>query len=158
MAGASSAYRFDQTMGAQPYPERPSRPRPTVRVIPGTHNVPSLSPQIKMAINLVAAAVIMFAVIAFIRVGLSAATVSAMSSTQELQNQIETMKSNDASLSVEASTLGNPNNVKSYAQDKLGMSQPATTETITLSSDTVQFDDSGNLSLVKSLSSAAQAQ
>lgn len=158
MAGASTAYRYDQAIGAQPIPQRPARPRPTVRVIPGTYAAPSLSPQLRMVINLVVAAVVVLAVIGFVRVGLSSATIATVSQTQDLQDQIDSLKTNDASSSVSASTLGNPNNVKQYAQTQLDMTQPEETETVTLSPDTVQFDDSGNLSMAKSLSSAAQVQ
>lgn len=156
MAGVSTAYRYDQMLGAQSYPQRPARPRPTVRVIPGSRRVPSISPQLRMLINFVIVAVLALTVVGFVRVGLSAATVSTASQTQDLQNQIDDIQTNDASLSVQASTLGNPNNVKTYAQNNLDMTQPEQTETVTLSTDAVQFDDSGNLSMTKSLSSAAQ--
>jgi cell division protein FtsL len=100
------------------------------------------------------AGIAVFAVLAFVRIGFTTATVSTMISSQAVAAQISETTSANASLSVQKSVLGSPSAVKERA-GALGMAEAAGVETIALAPDVVAYDGAGNLSLSASLSHAA---
>lgn len=108
-----------------------------------------------MVARVAIAAIVLFAVIAFARIGIHTATLNVMLQNEQISAQIDDVRSQSANLEVQESTLGTPANLKRSAE-KLGMSQPEYSETVMLGEDVVATDDSGNLSLSKSLAVAAQ--
>lgn len=152
-------------MSAQPayaaYPERaPQRsPRPRIRVVPGQGTRPQPSTQPSAVVTLAKVAVIvaiLLTCVAFVRVGLTAATVSTAMESQNLSSQIDDARATGASLEVSQSLLSNPSRVRQEAE-RLGMAAPTEVGTIVMPVDVVQTDDDGALSLSKSVAAAATA-
>jgi hypothetical protein len=155
MAGAP-AYRYDYAGGSQvkktyQYPE--GAPNPSVRVVPGRKSIvdPVLSDTWVVAIKAVIAILAIFLVIGFVRVGLASAAYSAASTSSELSSQIEEARSSANALTVQKSLVANPSNLRQTAEDKLKMTASTSTETITLPTDVVATDSTGNLSFSQSL-------
>ena len=93
----------------------------------------------------------------FVRIGLMSATISTTMQSSELTSQISDARSSGAALEVSQSTLSNPTKVKQQA-NKLGMAAPETTGVIDLGKDVVATDESGALSLSKSVAIAAGSE
>lgn len=149
MASAARAYRYGS---AAPEP----RHEQNVRVIRGRrHQVETLDNRLVTGAKIVLILLALFAVLGCIRVGFTSMAVSASIETEQIQSNIDTARSDGTTLEVEQSELTNPTAVKKAAT-KLGMAAPTSTETIKLSKDVVATDDSGNLSLSKSLAIAAK--
>ena len=141
------------------YPERaPERePRTRISVVPGRGartQTPSLPSSAVFLAKAVAAVLVVVALVAFVRVGLAAATVSTSVQSQHLSSQINEARSNGAALEVSQSLLSNPTRLKQEAKG-LGMAAPAEIGVIELDQDVVATDDSGALSLSKSMAIAA---
>lgn len=151
MAGAAPAYDYHYVRGSvAPRPRREQR----VRVVHARRPVETVSPQVVVLARVALVAIALLAVIAFARIGLHTATVNVMTQNDAIAAQIEEVRSTSSSLEVQESTKGNPTNIKRAAK-KLGMSAPASTETLMIGEDIVALDDNGNLSLSKSLAVAA---
>lgn len=151
MAGSAQAYDYHYVRGsAAPRLRREQR----VRVVHARRPVEAVSPQVVMMARVALVAIALFAVIAFARIGLHTATVNVMTRNDAIAAQIAEVRSTSSSLEVQESTKGNPTNIKRAAK-KLGMSAPASTETLMIGEDIVALDDNGNLSLSKSLAVAA---
>ena len=145
------------------YPERapertPERERTTrIRVVPGRGmrtQTPTLPANVVFLAKILAVVLVVAACIAFVRIGLSAATITTAMQSQQLSNQIDDARSVGATLEVSQSALSNPTRVKQEASS-LNMSAPATVGTIEMEKDVVATDDSGALSLSKSVAIAA---
>lgn len=149
MASAARAYRYGS---AAPEP----RHEQNVRVIRGRrHQVETLDNRLITGAKIALILLVLFAVLGCIRVGFKSMAVSASIETEQIQSNIDTARSDGTTLEVEQSELTNPTAVKKAAT-KLGMAAPTSTETIKLSKDVVATDDSGKLSLSKSLAIAAK--
>lgn len=149
MASAAPAYR---------QPERAPQKSPRIRVVPG-RGIPQAPDTIPTSIitlaKLFAAILVVFALLAFLRIGLASATVTTAVAAEEVSAEIESLRSKGSNLEVTESNLSNPTYIKSEAT-KLNMVTPAESTVVTLSQDVVATDASGNLSLAASLKAAAQ--
>ena len=151
--GAAPAYSY--------YPERaPERsPRERISVVPGrgTRTQTPTLPSNVVFLAKAAAVVLLVALVGFARIGLMSATISTTMQSSQLTSQISDARSSGAALEVSQSTLSNPTKVKQQA-GKLGMAAPETTGVITLDKDVVATDESGALSLSKSVAIAAGSE
>lgn len=151
MASAAPAYRYDSARQSAPRPQR----RTTVHVVPGRRPAESVSPQLVTAAKAFMVVLAIVALVACVRIGLAAATVTTMIQSESISSQVENLRSSSSSLQVQQSTLSNPTYVRNAAAAQ-GMVAATDTESITLSKDVVCYDASGNLSLSQSLAVAAQ--
>lgn len=151
--GAAPAYSY--------YPERaPERsPRERISVVPGRGTRTQTPTLPSNVVFLAKAAVVLLVVslVGFARIGLMSATISTTMQSSQLTSQISDARSSGAALEVSQSTLSNPTKVKQQA-GKLGMAAPETTGVITLDKDVVATDESGALSLSKSVAIAAGSE
>mgnify|MGYP007042234648 CR=1 FL=1 len=106
-----------------------------------------------------AAAVVLLVVslVGFARIGLMSATISTTMQSSQLTSQISDARSSGAALEVSQSTLSNPTKVKQQA-GKAGHGRPRDHGVITLDKDVVATDESGALSLSKSVARAAGSE
>ena len=131
--GAAPAYSY--------YPERaPERsPRERISVVPGRGTrtqTPTLPSNVVFLAKAAAVVLLVVSLVGFARIGLMSATIST---------------------TMQSSQLTNPTKVKQQA-GKLGMAAPETTGVITLDKDVVATDESGALSLSKSVAIAAGSE
>ena len=152
--GAAPAYSY--------YPERaPERsPRERISVVPGRGTrtqTPTLPSNVVFLAKAAAVVLLVVSLVGFARIGLMSATISTTMQSSQLTSQISDARSSGAALEVSQSTLSNPTKVKQRA-GKLGMAAPETTGVITLDKDVVATDESGALSLSKSVAIAAGAE
>lgn len=150
MAGAAPAYRYEHQE------RRRYGSSPDFRVLRGGTprtrgasevNIVSLA---KLAVVLVLA----ITLVAFVRVGLVAGTVSSSISIDQTSEQMSALRSSARDLEVQYSMVSNPTTIKREAE-ALGMKPAADIITLTLPEDVVQTNDRGELSLSKSLAVAA---
>ena len=150
-------------MSAQPaysqYPERSFEraPRERIDVVVGRGSrtqAPTPSPGIVFLAKMAAVVLVAVALVAFARIGLASATLSATMQANELSQQIGDARSQGAQLEVSQSALSNPTTVKQRA-GKLGMAAPESSGVIELEEDVVATDDSGALSLSQSVENAS---
>ena len=151
--GAAPAYSY--------YPERaPERaPRERISVVPGRGTrtqTPTLPSSVVFLAKVAAVVLLVVSIVGFVRIGLMSATISTTMQSSELTSQISDARSSGAALEVSQSTLSNPK-VKQQA-NKLGMAAPETTGVIDLGKDVVATDESGALSLSKSVAIAAGSE
>ena len=152
--GAAPAYSY--------YPERaPERsPRERISVVPGRGTrtqTPTLPSNVVFLAKAAAVVLLVVSLVGFARIGLMSATISTTMQSSQLTSQISDARSSGAALEVSQSTLSNPTKVKQQA-GKLGMAAPETTGVITLDKDAVATDESGALSLSKSVAIAAGSE
>ena len=152
--GAAPAYSY--------YPERaPERsPRERISVVPGRGTrtqTPTLPSNVVFLGKAAAVVLLVVSLVGFARIGLMSATISTTMQSSQLTSQISDARSSGAALEVSQSTLSNPTKVKQQA-GKLGMAAPETTGVITLDKDVVATDESGALSLSKSVAIAAGSE
>ena len=152
--GAAPAYSY--------YPERaPGRaPRERISVVPGRGTrtqTPTLPSSVVFLAKVAAVVLLVVSIVGFVRIGLMSATISTTMQSSELTSQISDARSSGAALEVSQSTLSNPTKVKQQA-NKLGMAAPETTGVIDLGKDVVATDESGALSLSKSVAIAAGSE
>lgn len=148
---ASTARAYSQA----PAPSRERRV--SIHVVPGRRATTELSPQIVFIAKAFMIALAVFALVACVRIGLASATVTTTIQTEEINAQVNDIRSGSASLEVTESTLANPATMKLMATGQLGMSAPAEIATVTLGPDVVAYDEKGNLSLARSLGARTQA-
>ena len=152
--GAAPAYSY--------YPERaPERsPRERISVVPGRGTrtqTPTLPSNVVFLAKAAAVVLLVVSLVGFARIGLMSATISTTMQSSQLTSQISDARSSGAALEASQSTLSNPTKVKQQA-GKLGMAAPETTGVITLDKDVVATDESGALSLSKSVAIAAGSE
>lgn len=152
--GAAPAYSY--------YPERaPERsPRERISVVPGRGTrtqTPTLPSNVVFLAKAAAVVLLVVSLVGFARIGLMSATISTTMQSSQLTSQISDARSSGAALEVSQSTLSNPTKVKQQA-GKLGMAAPETTGVIDLGKDVVATDESGALSLSKSVAIAAGSE
>ena len=152
--GAAPAYSY--------YPERaPERsPRERISVVPGRGTrtqTPTLPSNVVFLAKAAAVVLLVVSLVGFARIGLMSAPISTTMQSSQLTSQISDARSSGAALEVSQSTLSNPTKVKQQA-GKLGMAAPETTGVITLDKDVVATDESGALSLSKSVAIAAGSE
>ena len=152
--GAAPAYSY--------YPERaPERsPRERISVVPGRGTrtqTPTLPSNVVFLAKAAAVVLLVVSLVGFARIGLMSATISTTMQSSQLTSQISDARSSGAALEVSQSTLSNPTKVTQQA-GKLGMAAPETTGVITLDKDVVATDESGALSLSKSVAIAAGSE
>lgn len=152
--GAAPAYSY--------YPERaPERsPRERISVVPGRGTrtqTPTLPSNVVFLAKAAAVVLLVVSLVGFARIGLMSATISTTMQSSQLTSQISDARCSGAALEVSQSTLSNPTKVKQQA-GKLGMAAPETTGVITLDKDVVATDESGALSLSKSVAIAAGSE
>ena len=152
--GAAPAYSY--------YPERaPERsPRERISVVPGRGTrtqTPTLPSNVVFWAKAAAVVLLVVSLVGFARIGLMSATISTTMQSSQLTSQISDARSSGAALEVSQSTLSNPTKVKQQA-NKLGMAAPETTGVIDLGKDVVATDESGALSLSKSVAIAAGSE
>lgn len=149
MASAVPAYR---------QPERAPQRTPRIRVVPG-RGIPQTTDTIPSSLitlaKLFAVILVVFALLAFLRIGMASATVTTAVAAEEISSEIETLRSQGSNLEVIESNLSNPTYIKAEAA-KLNMIAPAETTVVTIPEDIVTTDVAGNLSLTASLKAAAQ--
>ena len=149
-------------MGAAPayqhYPERSPQRAPRIHVVPGgaPHRAPEVLPASvpRLAILLIAV-LVLAALLAFTRVGLSVAAVMTEIDSNEISSNIETAQDTGNDLEVSKAYLSNSTNVKQEAA-QLGMEAAEETTAIELEKDVVSTDSSGNLSLALSIATASE--
>lgn len=107
------------------------------------------------AAKVAACVIVVLAVLGFVRVTLSSATVATALETQKLTSQIDVARSEGSQLEVKQSSLANPTRIRIVASS-LGMAAPASTSVIDLSGDVVVTDEAGNLSLSGSAAALIQ--
>lgn len=162
-----SQSNFDGTAARRLAPEPKIKQNPKKDLKPSMHavagNAPvksvvksaTLSPMLLMVAKVAAAVVIVIAIMAFVRVGITSATVSLGLNSQQIQKNIETELVNKNALEVKDSTLGNTGRIRQAAAD-YSLVAPASIETISLSPDVLAYDSNNNVSLVESLNRVAQ--
>lgn len=149
MATAARAYRYDAA------PAQPRRERNTqVRVVPGTRQADAVSPLFVTVVKAAFAVLMVFAVVACVRVWFTAATVNTLLESQVTSSQVDQIRSSSESLQVQKSVLASPSHVKERAS-QMGLVEASSVESVTLDTDVVTYDGQGNLSLSASLSAAA---
>lgn len=153
---------FDGTaarrLAPQPKPKRvpKTEPVPKLHAVAGSAEVKKvshtavLSPMLLTLAKVAAAVVVVIAVLSFVRVGLTSATVSLGLNSQQISKNIDTELVNKNALEVQDSTLGNTGRIRQAAAD-YSLVSPATIETISLGQDVLAYDENNNVSLVESL-------
>ena len=139
-------------------PERAPRKETKIHVVPG-RATPSLPDTIPTSVinlaRLFALILVVFALLAFLRIGMASATVSTAVASEEVSAEIEGLRAQGSALEVSESNLSNPNYIKSEAT-RLNMAASAEVSAIMLAQDVVMRSESGELSLSASLKAAAQ--
>ena len=137
-------------------PERPRRAQVSVVRGQGADAQARQSASaVVFAAKVAACVIVVLAVLGFVRVTLSSATVATALETQHPSSQIDTARSEGSQLEVQQSSLANPTRIRIVASS-LGMAAPSSTSVIDLSGDIVVTDEAGNLSLSGSAAALAQ--
>lgn len=127
----------------------------SIRVVPGGRGESGLSSHVLFAARAFMIILAVLAVVAFVRIGFASATVTTSMEAERLNAQVEEIRSGSAHLEVTESSLSSPTTIKETAVKKFGMAAPLEVETIKLDGDIIAFDEAGNLSLARSLSSTS---
>ena len=145
-----------QTTPSRRESERTRRSRQRqVRVVPGKRQAAQVSPGVSFLAKFALFALVVFAVVGILRIGITSASYGVATQTSELRSQINEMEAESSSLSIQKSLVATPSNLRNEATS-LGMSASSESETITLSEDVVKLDAKGNLSLSSSLAAVAK--
>lgn len=160
------ARRLDTAAQPQPFVEpKPKQDKKQekisqLHVIKGTKQqkgplqTAALSPMLLTFAKTAAAIVLFVALMAFVRVGLTSATVSAGLNSKEISNNIQNELVKKSALEVEDSALGNSSNIRQKASD-FNLVAPGAIETLNLGQDVLAYDENKNVSLVNSLNRVA---
>lgn len=151
MSAEPARYRYESAFEQQPYTR--------IDVIRGSTPPaqPALSPKIFLAAKIAVFALVLIFVLSFVRIGLASATTSTLMQSQELGAQIDDARSLGTSLEVSQSSLSNPTKIKEKATE-LDMAAPASVGIIDIGKDVVVLDDTGALSLSKSMAVLANTE
>ena len=147
MTSAARAYEYQKGSGARKLQKQP------VRVVE-PHKRTSISSGFSKFTRYALLIGLFIGLILFARLGLQSLTVGVMMENDQVNEQIEQVRTESVNLEVEKSTAGNPTNLKKEAT-KLGMGNPYYTETLELEEDVVAYDEDGKLSLSDSLAVAS---
>lgn len=158
MAYGTSAYRLDAFPLYEPEP-RQQRERADVRVVRtgGAAQTGTDASLLVTAAKLAAVLIAVVAVLCFIRIGLTSATVATMIESDSISTQIEEARATGVGLEMEQSVLTSPSAIK-QAVNRLGMAAPEEVGTIALGPDVVVLDEAGSLSLSGSVKNVVRAQ
>lgn len=145
---------FDYSRSAAPAFAPQHTPRTTVTTIAGTgiQTRPTIS--LGLVVTVLAVAMVLFTVLACVRIGIMGATVATSLETQQITTEISEARDKGVSLEVTQSSLTNSERIKQSAK-QLGMSAPYEVGTISLSTDCVALNDNGEISLAGSARAAA---
>ena len=88
---------------------------------------------------------------------LSSATVATANENQQIENRIDTARTEGSSLEIAQSKLSAPTRVKETAAE-MGMASPNSVMMIDISDDIVKTDSKGDLSLSQSITAMMQQQ
>lgn len=116
-------------------------------------NTSSISPNLVSLSKLVASVVVVFAIMAFVRIGLTTATVSNSIDSKEISTQIDNELVNKNNLEVQTSALSNSSRIKSAAANYNLVNSQANI-TVNLPQDVLVYDGN-DVSLVESLNRLA---
>lgn len=123
-------------------------------VIPGrrgaSSDVATLPSSIIGAAKAVVVVALVIAMVCCVRVGLSAASITASIEANRLSTQIENARSYGSDLEVQQSRLSNSTHIRVEAAS-LGVTPPEKTVAVVLGADVVATDEAGNLSLSGSI-------
>ncbi len=158
---AEPAYDYYPYRAYQAAPARKPQqePRPRISVVPGRgpQQQPRILPvNVVFLAKVVAVVLVVVSIIAFVRIGLTSATVATSMDSQTLSEQISEARASGESMEVSQSFMSNPTYLKMQAA-ALGMSAPETIDTIDLGVDIVACDGAGNLSFSKSVDLAVSS-
>lgn len=115
----------------------------------------ALSPMFLSLAKVAAVVVCVIAILAFVRVGITSATVSTGLASQNISNKIDAELVNKNALEVQDSALGNTAHIRQAAAE-YSLVAPASVETIVLDQDILAYDENKNVSLVESLNRVAK--
>lgn len=123
-------------------------------VIPGrrgaSSDVATLPSSIIGAAKAVVVVALVIVMVCCVRVGLSAASITASIEANRLSTQIENARSYGSDLEVQQSRLSNSTHIRVEAAS-LGVTPPEKTVAVVLGADVVATDEAGNLSLSGSI-------
>ena len=151
MANAAPAYRSPRRS-----PQRSNRTRAQVRVVRGHSSQAGLSWGVILLVRIFFVVVVLFALVACVRIGLTSATVKTALAAEGLTGQVRNMQSYGSNLEVKQSSLSSPSHVRTVAAQQLGMSAPEVTDVIVLDEEVVAYNAQGDLSLSLTLSNLAE--
>lgn len=153
---ASPAFDYSYFQPASaPMPTQAMRPaQPDVRFMANPDARPGTSPLVVGA-RIVAVVLVLMTVLCMARLALTSATVATAIENQQINNNIDTARTEGSSLEISQSKLSAPTRIKEAAAD-MGMAAPSRTMMIDLSGDVVVTDQAGNLSLSGSVAAVAQ--
>ena len=114
-----------------------------------------LSPMIVTAAKVAAVLVVLVAVLAFIRVGMTSATVSNGLASQEISKQINSELVSKNALEVQDSSLANSGRIRQVAS-QYSLVVPSAIQVFELGQDVLAYDENNHVSLVESLDRAAK--
>lgn len=136
---------------------REEKQTPKIEVHPGgnprikTKAAPSAIPA---AIQVFAAAILLFALIGFINITFTSAALASATEQDAVKTEISNAREEGKALEVELGSLSNPTSIKEKAAE-LGMAPATDVLQINLEEDIVKTDADGNLALAGSLKAAA---
>ena len=138
--------------------ERQPKHAPSIHVVPGRKSSTQSAALPHSIVTLAKALAVIFVVIAllgFVRVTLSSATVGVAKETRALSSQISLARTEGSTLEVTHSSLSNPIRIQTEAM-ALGMAAPESVTYINLGRDIVATDEAGNLSLSGTVAAIAE--
>lgn len=141
---------------------KPKKIAPEMHAVKGNAEVKSaaksaaLSPILVTVAKFAAALVILIAVLAFVRVAMTSATVSNGLASQNISNSIDAELINKNALEVQDSTLSNSARIKQAAAE-YSLVNPGAITVINLTPDVLAYDANNNVSLVESLERVAKS-
>ena len=113
------------------------------------------SPMLVTLAKFAAALVVLIAILAFVRVAMTTATVSNGLASQEISANIDTELINKNALEVQDSALGNSGRIKQAAAE-YALVNPGVITVLNLGQDVLAYDENNNVSLVESLNRVAK--
>lgn len=116
----------------------------------------AMSPMIVTLAKVAAVLVVLVAVLAFIRVGMTSATVSNGLASQEISKAIDGELVSKNALEVQDSSLANSGRIRQVAS-QYSLIAPSTITVFDIGQDVLAYDDNNHVSLVESLDRAAKS-
>ncbi len=135
---------------------KPKKVAPEMHAVKGSAEVKSsvksaaASPILVTVAKFAAALVILIAILAFVRVAMTTATVSNGLASQAISSNIDTELINKNSLEVQDSVLSNSSRIK-QAASQYALVAPGTITVLNIAPDVLAYDENNNISLVESL-------
>ena len=116
----------------------------------------AMSPMIVTLAKVAAVLVVLVAVLAFIRVGMTSATVSNGLASQEISKAIDGELVSKNALEVQDSSLANSGRIRQVAS-QYSLVVPSAIQVFDIGQDVLAYDDNNHVSLVESLDRAAKS-